>query len=151
MGMVKWDPLQELKSMQEQMNRLFELSRDRSAGEPFEQGLWQPPVDIYEDDREVVVAMEVPEIDLQDIQVQVEENLLIIRGERKLERAETKQNYHRIERSYGNFRRSFSLPASVDQNRIAASCRMGVLRIVLPKREESTKRHIDVEVKPDQG
>lgn len=151
MAMVKWDPLQELKAMREQMDRIFELSRDRSGEEPFEKGLWQPPADIYEDDLEVVVAMEVPEIDQRDIQVQIEENLLIIRGERKLERAETKQNYHRIERSYGHFRRSFSLPASVDQNRIAASCRMGVLRIVLPKKAGTTRRQIDVEVESDQG
>ena len=147
MAIVKWDPLRELRAMQEQMNRLFEMSRDRTFGEPFEQGLWQPPVDIYEDDSEVVVKMEVPEIDQKDIDVHVEENTLIIQGERKLEREEKKQNYHRIERCYGTFRRSFSLPASVDQERISATCERGVLKLVLPKRTAARQRQIEVAVK----
>ena len=102
MAIVKWDPLRELQLMQEQMNRLFELSRERSLGEPLlEEGIWQPPVDIYEDDQEVVVKMEVPEVEQKDIDVQIEDDLLVIRGERKLEREEKKHNYHRIERCYG--------------------------------------------------
>ncbi len=147
MAIVKWDPLRELRAMQEQMNRLFEMSRDRTFGEPFEQGLWQPPVDIYEDDSEVVVKMEVPEIDQKDIDVHVEESTLIVQGERKLEREEKKQNYHRIERSYGTFRRSFSLPATVDQERISATCERGVLKLVLPKKSAARTRQIEVEVK----
>jgi len=147
MAIVKWDPLRELQAMQEQMNRLFELSRDRTFSEPFEQGLWQPPVDIYEDDLEVVVKMEVPEVEQSDIDVQIEEGVLIIRGERKLEREEKKQNYHRIERSYGPFRRSFSLPATVNQGEVSATCEKGVLKVVLPKKGASQPRHIEVEVK----
>jgi HSP20 family protein len=147
MAIVKWDPLRELRAMQEQMNRLFEMSRDRTFGEPFEQGGWQPPVDIYEDDREVVVKMEVPEVDQQDIDVHVEEHTLIIQGERKLEREEKKQNYHRIERCYGPFRRSFFLPATVDQERISATCERGVLQVVLPKKIAGKARQIEVEVK----
>jgi len=147
MAIVKWDPLRELHMMQEQMNRLFEMSRDRTFGEPFEQGLWQPPVDIYEDEREVVVKMEVPEVEQREIDVQIEEGMLIIQGERKLEREEKKQNYHRIERCYGPFRRSFSLPASVDQNQVIASCEKGVLKVVLPKKAEGQPRHIEVAVK----
>lgn len=147
MAIVKWDPLRELLAMQEQMNRLFDLSRERTSGEPLEQGVWQPPVDIYEDDREVVVKMEVPEVEQKDIQVQIEENTLIIQGERTLEREEKKHNYHRIERSYGSFRRIFSLPASVDQDQVAANCDKGVLKIVLPKKTEAKPRHIEVEVK----
>jgi len=147
MAIVKWDPLRELRAMQEQMNRLFEMSRDRTFGEPFEQGLWQPPVDIYEDDREVVVKMEVPEIEQKDIDVHIEEGTLIIQGERKLEREEKKHNYHRIERSYGSFRRSFSLPATVDQGEVRASCEKGVLKVVLPKKAVVKPRQIEVEVK----
>lgn len=147
MAIVKWDPLRELQAMQEQMNRLFELSRERTDGEPLEQGMWQPPVDIYEDDREVVVKMEVPEVEQKDVQVQIEENTLIIQGERKLEREEKKHNYHRIERSYGSFRRIFSLPSSVDQEGVSANCDKGVLKIVMPKKTEDKPRHIDVEVK----
>lgn len=147
MAIVKWDPLRELRAMQEQMNRLFELSRDRTFGEPFEQGIWQPPVDIYEDDNEVVVKMEVPEVDQKDVDVHIEDNLLIIQGERKLEREEKKHNYHRIERCYGNFRRSFSLPASVDQDQVSATCERGVLKVVLPKKAAARQRQIEVEVK----
>lgn len=147
MAIVKWDPLRELRAMQEQMNRLFEMSHDRTFGEPFEQGLWQPPVDIYEDDREVVVKMEVPEVEQKDIDVHIEEGILIIQGERKLEREEKKQNYHRIERSYGTFRRTFSLPASVDQGEVSATCEKGVLKVVLPKRAVSQPKHIEVEIR----
>jgi HSP20 family protein len=146
MAMVKWDPLRELRVMQDQMSRLLDSSRNL-GGEPLEEGLWQPPVDIYEDDQEVVVKMEVPEVDQKDIQVQIEDNILIIHGERKLEREEKKHNYHRIECFYGNFRRTFALPASVDQDKVVANCDKGMLKIVLPKRAESKPRQIDVEIK----
>ena len=146
MAMVKWDPLRELRVMQDQMSRLLDSSRNL-GGELLEEGAWQPPVDIYEDDREVVVKMEVPEVDQKDIQVQIEDNILIIHGERKLEREEKKHNYHRIECFYGNFRRTFALPASVDQDKVVAHCDKGMLKIVLPKRAESKPRQIDVEIK----
>jgi HSP20 family protein len=133
--------------MQEQMERLFEQTRQRALGEPLEPGLWQPAVDIYEDEREVVVKMEVPEIEQKDIDVQIEEDSLIISGERRLEREESRQNYHRIERSYGPFRRSFALPAAVDQGQIQASIENGVLKIVLPKRNSGQPRQIEVQVK----
>lgn len=135
MAMVKRDPLGELRNMQEEMNRLFELSRARLCGEPLEEGVWQPPTDIYEDDREVVVKMELPEVDQEDINVRLEENRLIVQGERRLDREERKQNYFRIERAYGAFRRAFALPGDIDQDGIAASCERGVLKIVIPKKE----------------
>ena len=115
MGMVKWDPLQELGAMQERMNRLFELSRGRVYGTPLAAGAWQPTVDIYEDDAEVVVKMELPEVDQKDVDVRSEEQTLVIEGERRLEREEARHNYLRIERSYGPFRRTFSLPANFDE------------------------------------
>ncbi len=147
MAMMKWDPLRELRTMQDQMDRLFELTRQRALGEPLESGLWQPAVDIYEDEREVVVKMEVPEVEQKDIDVQVEGDVLIICGERRLEREEARQNYHRIERSYGPFRRTFALPAAVDQGLIRASIENGVLRVNLPKRGSSQSRQIEVQVK----
>lgn len=91
--------------------------------------------------------MEVPEVEQEDIQVQVEDHTLVIAGERKLEREEKKHNYHRIERCYGAFRRSFSLPTTVDQERIAASCERGVLKVVLPKKSAARPRQVEVEVK----
>ena len=147
MGMVKWDPLQELGAMRERMNRLFELSRGRVYGAPLAEGTWQPAVDIYEDDAEVVVKMELPEVEQKDIDVRIEEQTLVIEGERRLEREEARHNYHRIERSYGPFRRTFSMPASIDREQVRASCEMGVLKIVLPKKSGEKARQIEVEVK----
>lgn len=147
MAMMKWDPLQELRSMQQQMEQLLEQTRQRALGEPLEPGLWQPAVDIFEDEREVVVKMEVPEIEQKDIDVQIEGDNLIISGERRLEREENRQNYHRIERSYGPFRRTFALPAAVDQGLIRASIESGVLKVVLPKRGSGLPRQIEVQVK----
>lgn len=147
MAMMKWDPLQELHSMQQQMEQLLEQTRLRALGEPLEPGLWQPAVDIFEDEREVVVKMEVPEIEQKDIDVQIEGDTLIISGERRLEREESRQNYHRIERSYGPFRRTFALPAAVDQGQIRASIESGVLKVILPKRTSGQPRQIEVQVK----
>lgn len=147
MAEVKWGPLQDLQTMQDHMNKLFEMGRARAFSEPFAQGLWQPPVDIYEDEREIVVKMEVPEVPQEQIQVQIEDSVLIIQGERKLEREERQQNYHRIERSYGPFRRTFALPAAVDQQRVAASCEQGVLKVVLPKKQPESVRQIEIAVR----
>ena len=140
MAMIKWDPLRELQNMQEEMNRLFELSRSRMFGEPLEEGLWRPQVDIYEDEGQVVVKMEAPEVDLKDITVTVEENRLCIEGVRHLEGKNEQTAYLRLERSYGPFRRLFDLPAAIDRDGIATSCDRGVLRIVLPKKELSRRK-----------
>jgi len=145
MGMVKWDPLQELGAMQERMNRLFDQSRGRVYGAPLAAGAWQPAVDIYEDAEEIVVKMELPEVDQKDIDVRIEDQTLIIEGERRLEREESRYNYHRVERSYGPFHRIFSLPTSVDQEQVRASCEMGVLKVVLPKKPTAGALRIEVE------
>ncbi len=145
MAIVKWDPLSELRIMQEQMARLLERSQQRIGEEPLEGGLWQPPTDIYEDEAEVILKMEVPEVDLDDIDVQIEGFSLVIRGVRRLEREEEQQYYQRIERRYGPFSRVFSLPAAVDPERIRASCDNGVLKIVLPKKSPDQPRHIEIE------
>ncbi len=146
MAIVKWDPLSEMRALQEQMARLLERSQERIGDEPIEGGLWQPPTDIYEDEAEVILKMEVPEVDLDDIDVQIEAFSLVICGVRKLEREEKQQNYQRIERSYGPFRRVFSLPAAVDPESTRASCDKGVLKIVLPKKTSDHPRHIEIEV-----
>ena len=146
MTMIKWDPLRELHIMQEQMNRLFERSQQGGAGEPFEEGGWTPPVDVYEDAAEVVVKMELPEVDQEEIAVQIEGNSLVISGERKLERAEQRQNYHRIERGYGPFRRTFALPEGVDPEQTRASCERGILKVVLPKLRNAEPRQITVKI-----
>jgi len=146
MTIVKWDPWPELKAMQERMTRMLEMSQERVAGEPFEQGLWQPPVDIYEDDREVVVSMELPEVEQEDIDVQIQDFSLVIQGERRLEKEDQKENYQRIERGYGRFRRVFSLPTSVDPERTRARCDKGVLKVVLPKKTQEAVRQIEITI-----
>lgn len=146
MAMVKWDPMRELKAMQEQMNRLLEMSRARSVEDFFEPAGWEPPLDIYEDGREVVVKMDLPGVEQSDIQVQIEEGVLVIQGERRPEMEERTQNYHRMERAYGKFRRTFSLPVTIDQERVVASCDKGVMTIVLPKKSDAKPRSIEVEI-----
>ena len=146
MGMIEWDPLQELNAMQERMNRLFELSRERVGGTPStDDGIWQPVADIYEDETEVVVKMELSGIEQKDIDVRIEEQTLIVEGERRLENEVSRHNYHRVERFYGPFRRTFLLPAGVDQEGVRASCEMGVLKIVLPKKSSAGTRRVEVE------
>lgn len=136
MAVVKSDPLGKFRVMQEQMSRLLNKSRENVDDEPLEQGEWKPPVDIWEDRHSVIVKMELPEMDEQDIGLRIEDNVLIIEGERRLEHGGEQQSYLRVERAYGGFRRSFALPVAIDQERIRASCERGVLKVVLPKKEE---------------
>jgi len=147
MAIVRYNPFRELRTMQEQMNRLLDLAWNREAGEELKEGVWQPPVDIYEDEESVVIKAEVPDIDQKDIEVRIEDNTLMLKGERKLDQSIQKENYHRVERYYGPFQRSFSLPATIDQEKIKANCERGVLTIILPKREEKKTKQITVEVK----
>ena len=147
MAIVRYSPFRELRTMQEQMNRLLDLAWNREAGEELREGLWQPPVDIYEDEENVVIKAELPDIDQKDIEVRIEENTLMLKGERKLDLALKKENYHRVERYYGPFQRSFSLPPSINQEKVQANCERGVLTIILPKKEEQKPKQISVEVK----
>jgi HSP20 family protein len=141
----KFDHLAEMRNMQEEMIRLFDRSRKHLYSEAPEQVGWDPPTDIYEDEREVVIKMELPEVKEEDITVRLEENCLLVEGERKLERGASKESYHRIERFYGPFSRSFSLPVHVDQEQIRAACEEGVLKITLSKKEEVGAKKIDIE------
>jgi len=147
MGIVKYNPLSELRAMQEQMNRLLDLAWNREPGEDLREGVWQPPVDIYEDSQTVVIKAELPGMDQKDIEVRIEDNTLILRGERKHDQEIRKENYHRIERFYGKFQRSFSLPHTIDQEKVKASCDKGVITVILPKKEEAKPKQITVEVK----
>ena len=150
MALVRWEPFQDLLAIQERMNRLFDetLQRTRSRDEEdISAGLWAPPVDIYETENEIVLKAELPEIDQKDIEIKVEDSTLTIRGERKFEQETKKENYHRIERAYGKFSRSFSLPNTIDQEKIKASYKDGILKLVMPKREEKKPKQITVEVK----
>ena len=147
MAIVKYNPFKDLRTMQEEMNHLLDLAWNRESGEDLREGIWQPPVDIYEDRDSVVIKAEVPDIDQKDIEVKIENNTLTLRGERKQNLEVKKENYHRVERYFGTFQRSFTLPQTIDQEMIEAACDRGVLTIVLPKKEEDKPKQIKVEVK----
>lgn len=147
MAIVKYNPIKELRSMQEQMNRLLDLAWNRETGEELREGVWQPAVDIFEDDESVIIKAEIPDVDQKDIEVKIEDNTLILRGERRHDQSIKKENYHRVERYYGAFQRSFHLPHTINQEKIKASCDKGVLTITLPKKGEKKPKQITVEVK----
>ncbi|ABQ28054.1 Hsp20/alpha crystallin family protein [Geotalea uraniireducens] len=147
MAIVKYNPFKDLRTMQEEMNHLLDLAWNRESGEDLKEGIWQPPVDIYEDRDSVVIKAEVPDIDQKDIEVKIENNTLTLRGERKQNLEVKKENYHRVERYFGTFQRSFTLPHTIDQEKVEAVCDKGVLTVVLPKKEETKPKQIKVEVK----
>jgi HSP20 family protein len=148
MALVKYNPLRDLRTMQEQMNRLLNLSWNHElAGEDIKEGIWQPAVDIYETEESIVIKAELPDVDQKDIEVRIEDNTLTIKGERKHEGDVKKENYHRIERYFGSFQRSFSLPTTIRQENVSAVCDKGVLTITLPKKEETKPKQINIQVK----
>ena len=147
MAIVKYNPFRDLRTMHDQMNRLLDMAWTRDVGEELREGVWQPPVDIYEDENSVTIKAELPDIDQKDIDIRIEDNTLTLRGERKHSEDIKKENFHRIERYYGTFQRSFALPNTINHEKVKASCDKGVLTIVLPKREEKKAKQITVEVK----
>jgi len=146
---TRWDPFRDLVSLQERMNRLFEdsLSRSKTTDQEMAMGAWTPAVDIFETPELVVMRADLPGVDLKDIDVRIENNMLTLRGERKFLKEAKEEDYHRIERSYGIFSRSFQLPGSIDQTKIAASHKDGVLEVHLPKREDTRPKQIKVDIK----
>lgn len=150
MAIVRWwDPWRDLSAIQEKMNQLFEdtFARGRGREEGFASAMWAPAVDIYETDEAVVVKAEVPGVDRDNVAIEVKDGILTLKGERKFEKEVKEENYHRMERSYGTFVRSFSVPASVDPDKITARLRDGVLEVTLPKVEKAKPKQIKVEVK----
>jgi HSP20 family protein len=129
--------------MQDEMSRLFNDDRLFRAGESVG---WTPACDIYEDEEGVSLRFELAGVDPKDVDVRFENGVLTVKGERKLEREDKRENYHRVERSYGTFTRSFSLPGTLDPERIKAETKHGVLTIVLPKKAEARPRAIQVKV-----
>jgi len=148
MALVKYNPRRELRGMQEQMNRLLNISWNQElAGEDLREGIWQPAVDIYETEDSIVIKAEVPDVDQKDIEVLIEDNTLILKGERRQEDDVKKESYHRIERYFGGFQRSFNLPTTIKQDNISAVCELGVLTVTLPKKKVTMPKQIKVEVK----
>ena len=143
MAIVRWDPTGELAGMEiDRLNRMF----SEFYGEPFSRG-WLPPVDIYETEHhEVVLKAELPDMKREDINLTFENGVLTLKGERKFDRETKTDAYHRRERKYGSFTRSFTVPNTVDAGRISASYKDGVLTITLPQREEARPKQISVNV-----
>lgn len=145
MAIIRWDPFRDIITLREKMNRLFE-DAVTARGEEKEMisSTWAPSVDIYETENEIVLTAEVPGIDEKDIDIKIENNTLSLQGERKFEKETKEENYHRIERSYGSFFRSFTIPHNVDQDKIEAEHEGGVLRVVMPKKPESKPKKVKV-------
>jgi HSP20 family protein len=139
MSLSHFDPLANL--------RLFEDAFTRMISEPQTNRPWSPAVDIYETENELVVKAELPDVDLKDVDVRVENQTLTISGERKFEKQDSAKGYHRIERSYGNFVRSFTVPNTFDTEKIGAEFKNGLLTVSLTKKEAAKPRQIKVEVK----
>ena len=138
MSLTHYDPLTSLRHFEDAFSRLF--------SEPQDNRPWAPPVDIYETENELVLKADLPDVELKDLDVRVENQTLTIAGERKFERKDSGKGYHRVERSYGNFARSFSVPNSFDTDKINAGFKNGVLTVTLPKKEAAKPRQIKVEV-----
>ena len=138
----QWNPWQEMRRLQRDMNDV--LDNEPRSGSP-EVG-WQPAVDIYEEVERFLVTVEAPGIDPEKVEVRVEDNHLTLRGSRELEFEDRKENYHRLERDYGIFTRTFSLPTTVEAEKIVAEYKQGLLRITIPKRSEVLPKKITVRV-----
>jgi len=150
MAIVRWDPFRDLMTIQERMNRLFDQTLSKTRTED-EEGLtastWSPAVDIYETADSIVLKAELPGLSRENIDIQVRDNTLTLKGERKFEREVKDENYLRIERSYGAFQRGFSLPAVIQQDKIKATFKEGVLEVSMPKAEEAKPTQVKIEVK----
>jgi HSP20 family protein len=150
MFMVRYDPLRE--AMQQMRHQLFHQHLEQSYEEPQgTDGSWLPLVDVFEDSDGITLKVELPEVDVNDVDIQLEGNALTLRGERKLENADKQDRYHRVERSYGSFARRFTLPSTVEMGNVTAQSRDGVLRIFLPKKAETKPRQIKVQTDSSLG
>jgi HSP20 family protein len=145
MTLTRWAPVRGMAPIEGEIERLNRMFDRAFSSEPWGEGAWAPAVDIYETPgNDVVVKAELPEMKREDIKVTFENNVLTIEGERKLAKDVEREQYHRVERHYGAFRRSFTLPASVDAGKVQANYQDGVLTITLPRREETKPRQIQV-------
>ena len=144
--LTRWDPFREFNTLQDRMNRLFHDSFSEGREEALATSTFAPPVDVYEDEHNVTLKIEVPGIDEKDIDVRIENNQLTVHGERKFEKEEKEENYRRVERQYGSFTRSFTLPNTIDPENVQANYEKGVLKIKLAKKAEAKPKQIKVNV-----
>lgn len=148
MTLVRWDPFRELEEVSDRLNRMFARpAAPRTSGkETMIVADWTPSVDISETEGEYQIKAEIPDVKKEDVKVTLEDGVLTIQGERKHEKEEKAKKYHRIERSYGSFVRTFSLPDVIDEEKVKAEFKDGVLNLYLPKSEKAKPKAIDVKV-----
>jgi HSP20 family protein len=142
--LTRWEPFREFSTLQDRLNRLFRESEGRE--EALATTSFAPAVDVYEDEHNVTLKIEVPGIDEKDIDVRIENNALTVHGERKFEKEEKEENFRRVERQYGSFTRTFTLPTTVDAEKVSANYDKGILKIALPKKAEAKPKQIKVSV-----
>lgn len=143
MNLVTYDPFRELRGLQDEVNRVFNAGFNRGDNEMM-RGAWSPSVDIYENKDNIVLEAELPGMNPDDVNISIENNVLTIHGERKFEKKDDKDDFHRVERSYGSFTRSFTLPPTVSAENVDAEFENGVLRLTMAKREEAKPRRIEI-------
>lgn len=148
MAITRWDPFREVASLQNRMNSLFQDFSHSQGGENdlLTRAGFVPPVDVYEDEHKIMLKLEVPGIKQDELDVRLENNTLTVRGERRFEKEEKEENFHRIERRYGTFYRAFSLPTTIDTENVKAEYDSGVLKLELNKRAEAKPKHIKIGV-----
>ena len=148
MALARWNPNRDMMSVRDEMSRVLNevFGRGASDESAWISGAWTPPVDIYETDEALVMKAELPGFSKDDISIELKENTLVIKGERKHEDEVKEGNYHRMERSYGAFQRAFMLPMTVDQEKVKASYKDGILELRLPKVQAAQPKRIAVSV-----
>ncbi len=145
MAIVRWEPFRDLLTTQDRFNRLFNETLPQLFGEEgWASRNWAPPVDIFETDRDLVLKAELPGVDANDVEVRVEDSTLFLKGQRNTRKEVKEENYHRVERSYGTFSRTFALPSSIDADKATAEYKDGVLTLTMPKREEAKPKTIKI-------
>ena len=149
--LTRWDPFREFSTLQDRMNRLFQQSYGDGGEEALTSSTFAPAVDVYEDEHNITLKIEVPGIEEKDIDVRIENNTLTVHGERKFEKEEKEENYRRVERQYGSFTRSFNLPSTVNPENMSANYDKGMLKIGLAKKAEAKPKQIKVNVGSEKG
>jgi HSP20 family protein len=144
MTITRWDPFRDVVALQNRVNNLFREMNDGDS--PLTTASFVPAVDIYEDAKKVVLKLEVPGIEEKDLDIRVENNTLTVKGERKFEKEEKEENFHRIERRYGTFYRAFTLPSTVDTEHVQANYQNGILKLELSKKPEAQPKQIKVNI-----
>src|SRR6202046_2379120 len=144
--LTRFQPFREVSTLQDRINQVFRESYTGGQDEALTTSTFAPAVDVYEDEHKVALKIEVPGIDEKDIDVRVENQTLTVHGERKIEQEEKEENYRRVERQYGSFTRTFTLPTTVDSENVSATYHKGVLKVALPKKAEAKPKQIKVNI-----